>query len=71
MPTCLSWRNKQVIFLAYNHEHRPSGVGMHAPASVHFTAKQIQVQRQLALDRAYAAHPQRFARSPRPPQLPE
>ncbi len=34
------------FFLAYNHEHRHSGVGMHTPASVHFgTAEQIQTQR--------------------------
>jgi putative transposase len=60
------------FFLAYNHEHRHSGIGMHTPASVHFgTAEQIRAQRQLTLDRAHAAHPHRFARRPRPPQLPE
>ncbi|MBO0856071.1 MAG: transposase, partial [Nocardia sp.] len=51
------------FFLAYNHEHRHSGIGMHTPASVHFgTAEQIRAQRQAALDRAHAAHPHRFAR---------
>jgi transposase InsO family protein len=60
------------FFLAYNHEHRHSGIGMHTPASVHFgTAEQIRTQRQVTLDRAYAAHPERFARRPRPPVLPE
>jgi transposase InsO family protein len=60
------------FFLAYNHEHRHSGIGMHTPASVHFgTAEQIRAQRQATLDRAYAAHPQRFTRRPRPPRLPE
>lgn len=60
------------FFLAYNHEHRHSGIGMHTPASVHFgTAEQIRTQRQFTLDRAYAAHPERFARRPRPPALPE
>ena len=45
---------------------------MHTPASVHFgTADQIHAQHQVTLDRAYAAHPQRFARRPRPPRLPE
>ena len=35
------------FFTTYNHEHRPSGIGMHTPASVHFgTAEQIQPQRQ-------------------------
>jgi putative transposase len=60
------------FFLSYNHEHRHSGIGMHTPASVHFgTAEQIDLQRQHTLDRAYTAHPERFARRPRPPRLPE
>jgi transposase InsO family protein len=60
------------FFLAYNHEHRHSGIGLHTPASVHFgTAEQIRVHRQATLDRAYAAHPHRFTRRPQPPQLPE
>lgn len=60
------------FFLAYNHEHRHSGIGMHTPASVHFgTAEQIRLQRQLTLDRAYATHPERFTHHPEPPQLPE
>jgi transposase InsO family protein len=60
------------FFLAYNHEHRHSGIGWHTPASVHFgTAEQIQTQRQATLDRARAAHPERFARRPRAPRLPE
>jgi transposase InsO family protein len=60
------------FFLAYNHEHRHSGIGMHTPASVHFgTAEQIHIQRQATLNQAYAAHPERFARRPRPPALPE
>ena len=41
------------FFLAYNHEHRHSGIGMHTPASVHFgTAEQIRTQGQVTLDRA-------------------
>jgi putative transposase len=60
------------FFLAYNHEHRHSGIGMHTPASVHFgTADQIRDQRQATLDRAYARYPERFARRPRPPALPD
>jgi transposase InsO family protein len=60
------------FFLAYNHEHRHSGIGMHTPASVHFgTAEQIQAQRQATLDRAHAAYPHRFTRRPRAPKLPE
>lgn len=49
-----------------------SGIGMHTPASVHFgTAQQIHAQRQATLNHAYAAHPERFTRRPRPPKLPE
>jgi putative transposase len=60
------------FFLAYNHEHRRSGIGMHTPVSVHFgTAEQIRTQRQVTLDQAYAAHPERFTRRPWPPVLPE
>jgi transposase InsO family protein len=59
------------FFAAYNHEHRHSGIGMHTPASVHFgTAKQIHDQRQATLNQAYAEHPERFTRRPRPPKLP-
>ncbi|WP_235498446.1 IS3 family transposase [Frankia sp. R43] len=60
------------FFTAYNHDHRHSGIGFHTPASVHFgTAEQVQAHRQAILDRARAAHPERFARRPRPPRLPE
>lgn len=60
------------FFLAYNHEHHHSGIGLHTPASVHFgTAEQIHTQRQATLDHAYATHPERFTRRPRPPHLPE
>lgn len=56
----------------YNHEHRHSGIGLHAPASVHYgTAAIIHDQRQAVLDAAYAAHPERFSRRPQPPRLPE
>ncbi|MBB5159297.1 IS3 family transposase [Saccharopolyspora phatthalungensis] len=60
------------FFLGYNHEHRHSGIGLHTPASVHFgTAEQIRTQRQTTLDRAHAAHPERFTRRPNPPALPQ
>jgi hypothetical protein len=45
---------------------------MHTPASVHFgTAEQIRAQRQVTLNRAYAKHPERFTRRPRPPKPPD
>jgi putative transposase len=47
----------------YNHEHHHSGLAMLTPADVHFDrVHQRVVERQCVLDRAYAAHPERFAR---------
>ncbi|MFV5996274.1 integrase core domain-containing protein [Streptomyces sp. NPDC056231] len=55
----------------YNHEHRHSGIGLHAPASVHFgTAHEVRNQRAVALAEAYERHPERFARRPKPPAIP-
>jgi transposase InsO family protein len=60
------------FFPTYNHEHRHSGIGMHTPASVHFsTATEVRAHRQATLDRAHHDHPERFSRPPRPPRLPE
>ncbi|WP_169317494.1 IS3 family transposase [Actinacidiphila oryziradicis] len=59
------------FFLYYNHEHRHSGIGLHTPASVHFgTADLVREQRAVTLSEAYQRHPERFARRPRPPQIP-
>jgi len=60
------------FFGYYNHEHRHSGIGLHTPASVHYgTAAEVRAQRQLTLDAAYAAHPERFGHCrPAPPKLP-
>lgn len=55
----------------YNHEHRHSGIGLHTPASVHFgTAHEVRDQRSVALAGAYERHPERFARRPKPPEIP-
>jgi putative transposase len=60
------------FFPTYNHEHRHSGIGMHTPASVHFsTATEVRAHRQATLDRAHHDHPEQFSRRPRPPRLPE
>ena len=60
------------FFAEYNHVHRHSGIGWHTPASVHFaTTGPIDAARQQTLDTARAAHPQRFARRPHPPQIPD
>ncbi len=56
----------------YNHAHRHSGIGWHTPASVHHgTAELIRDQRQLVLNAAYTANPERFARRPTAPTIPE
>jgi putative transposase len=60
------------FFQWYNYEHRHSGIGLLTPAIVHRGQAEIQVQvRQQVLDRAYAAHPERFVRGrPVPPEVP-
>ncbi len=53
-------------------KHRHSGIGWHTPASVHFgTADAVHDARQVTLDGHRAAHPERFARRPTPPQIPD
>jgi putative transposase len=57
----------QQFFAWYNQEHRHSGIELLTPAMVHYgQAPAIVKQRQLVLDAAYQAHPERFVR--RPPQ---
>lgn len=60
------------FFAYYNHEHCHSGIGLHTPADVHFRrADAVRAQRQLVLDAAHAAHPERFRRPPIAPRVPE
>lgn len=55
----------------YNHHHRHSGLALLTPADVHHgRAKQVIADRQAVIDDFYRRHPERFARPPRPPQLP-
>jgi putative transposase len=60
------------FFPWYNQEHRHSGIGLLTPAMVHFgEAETVLAHRQVVLDAAYQAHPDRFVRRPpRPPVLP-
>ena len=56
------------FFPWYNDHHRHSGIGMMTPAMVHYgLAAAIRQNRQLVLDAAYAAHPDRFVRKPPAP----
>jgi putative transposase len=61
------------LFRWYNGEHYHSGIALLTPAAVHYgQASAIIAQRQLALDAAHLAHPERFVnRPPRHPALPE
>ena len=61
------------FFPWYNDEHRHSGIGLMAPAMVHYgKAEQVSSQRQAVLASAFDAHPERFVRgTPTPPSLPE
>jgi putative transposase len=63
----------QTFFPWYNNEHHHSGIGMMTPAMVHYgQAVAVRENRQLALDAAYAAHPERFVRrAPTPAPLPK
>lgn len=63
----------QAFFPWYNDDHRHSGIGMMTPATVHYgLSAAVRKTRQIALNSAYAAHPERFVRRPpTPPQLPK
>ncbi len=62
----------QRFFPWYNDEHRPTGLGLHTPADVHYgTADAIRDKRAGVLTDTYATHPERFVRKPpEPPRLP-
>ena len=58
----------QQFFQWYNEEHRHSGIGLLTPAMVHFgEAQTVLARRQLVLDAAYQAHPDRFVQRPPKP----
>ncbi len=58
----------QQFFQWYNEAQRHSGSGLLTPAVVHFgEAQAVLAHRQLVLDAAYEAHPDRFVRRPPKP----
>jgi putative transposase len=63
----------QRFFAWYNEEHRHSGIELLTPSMVHYgQAGAIIEQRQVVLDAAYQAHPERFVRSaPKPLGIPK
>jgi putative transposase len=63
----------RAFFTWYNHEHHHTGLGLMTPAVVHYgQVDEVRVQRQHVLDKAYAAHPERFVKGrPIAPKAPE
>ena len=63
----------QEFFAWYNDQHCHSGIALLTPAMVHFgQAPAVLAQRQLVMDAAYLAHPERFVRkAPTVNPLPE
>jgi putative transposase len=60
------------LFAWYNERHRHTGIALLTPSDVHYgRATATIATRQIALDAAYRAHPERFvARPPTHPRLP-
>jgi putative transposase len=60
------------FFAWYNHQHRHVGIGLMAPACLHYgRAEAVHAARQRVLEAAYAANPERFTKGPpRPPEIP-
>ncbi len=62
----------QNYFVGYNTRHHHTGLVLLTPEQVHFgDAAMVLAQRQVTLDAAYAAHPQRFKERPQAGKLPE
>ena len=56
------------FFAWYNQHHHHSGLGLMTPDQVHYgQADDIHAARQRTLDRAFAAHPERFVKQPPTP----
>ena len=61
----------RTFFSWYNGEHHHHGIALLTPHQVHHgLSEAVLAQRQLALDAAFLAHPERFSRPPKVPGLP-
>jgi putative transposase len=71
LPDAQTWARR--FFAWYNNDHHHSGLGLLTPATVHFgQAPEVLAARQLTLDVAYAAYPDRFVHgAPQPQPLPD
>ena len=65
-------RHCEQFFEWYNHDHHHTGIGLVTPAQRHAgNGALIDTRRQVVLDKAYAAHPERFPNGrPKPPKQP-
>ena len=62
----------QDYFVGYNTRHHHTALVLLTPEQVHFgEAAKVLAQRQVTLDAAYAAHPQRFGERPQAGKLPD
>lgn len=60
----------QTFFTWYNQEHHHTSLNLLTPADVHYgRAPEMLAQRQVVLEHAYAAHPERFVKGP--PTVPQ
>lgn len=56
----------RAFFHWYDNEHHHHGIGLLTPRQVHYgTAQAVLTQRQLTMDAAFQAHPERFSKPPR------
>lgn len=63
LPDARQW--SQGFFTWYNQEHHHTSLNLLTPADVHYgRAEEKLVQRQVVLQRAYTAHPERFVNGP-------
>ena len=61
----------QLFFNYYNKRHYHSGIAMLTPKTVHYGhVDKVQAARAHTLNKAWQAHPERFAQQPRPLQMP-
>ena len=63
LPDARQW--SQDFFTWYNREHHHTSLNLLTPADVHYgRAEEKLAQRQVVLQRAYEAHPERFVNGP-------
>jgi putative transposase len=70
LPDARAWAHG--FFPWYNQEHKHSALGLLTPAVVHYGQTETVLRaRQVVLDQAYAAHPERFVKGRPSPTRPQ